>query len=485
MVAVYILLTIFGTVSSFDWSPIPQNATVATISDLAKFRYYGLWQSNNSIFEEGRHNYGKFEMVLWQDSDPLIGFLMDDREYQDQQIILVNVYDWKSNNKSQEIDFSDDNGDFIVYSHLIRLGDVPAPVHISVQFYNRSCWLQPVEAIQDVPCGPLLLNDRLRDDIGLKVNISAKIDDDSDGNITIIGTLRYGVRRDRSKEIQDMAIIYAVVSGLSILGILSVTRRLNAPVNGKLNQLSIPGFIIFPCLYSFINMALSWWLFPQYIILAIFAVRMAYRSLNAPNSNFCCAIAGIFALVIVPGYFFWYFGSWDLFLFISALIFLPELYQVQETAVSPWALLLIASSNVTAVVYMRCYPHNIFEFKTSWVFFGLYIATQALIFIWYSIAYVTTNQWHNRPPAFDYFQLTDKDIYDEEGREKLCAICLESLSAAMDAPLLDVKPKKNFVKTPCNHEFHAFCLGTWMNTKQDCPTCRTRLPPFNNDVSFI
>ena len=31
--------------------------------------------------------------------------------------------------------------------------------------------------------------------------------------------------------------------------------------------------------------------------------------------------------------------------------------------------------------------------------------------------------------------------------------------------------------TPCNHLFHSSCLESWLEIKQECPTCRARLPP--------
>jgi len=40
------------------------------------------------------------------------------------------------------------------------------------------------------------------------------------------------------------------------------------------------------------------------------------------------------------------------------------------------------------------------------------------------------------------------------------------------------KNKKQYMKTPCNHNFHANCLESWLNQKKDCPTCRQELEHF-------
>ena len=92
--------------------------------------------------------------------------------------------------------------------------------------------------------------------------------------------------------------------------------------------------------------------------------------------------------------------------------------------------------------------------------------------------------------TFDYFvkveehpSLTDHDV---------CAICYSEFKA-------EIKPDEGFempemsdsmseylthnwqkiMRTPCNHFFHSSCLLAVMNFKQNCPICRTPLPPID------
>uniref|UniRef100_A0A7S3LHT9 RING-type E3 ubiquitin transferase n=1 Tax=Aplanochytrium stocchinoi TaxID=215587 RepID=A0A7S3LHT9_9STRA len=52
-----------------------------------------------------------------------------------------------------------------------------------------------------------------------------------------------------------------------------------------------------------------------------------------------------------------------------------------------------------------------------------------------------------------------------------CVICM--LKVVTD---VDVGENVHMI-TPCNHLFHTTCLEPWLQIKQECPTCRARLPP--------
>ena len=52
------------------------------------------------------------------------------------------------------------------------------------------------------------------------------------------------------------------------------------------------------------------------------------------------------------------------------------------------------------------------------------------------------------------------------GRDITCSICLQ------DVP----HESHEYMVAPCNHIFHAECLNRWMETKLECPLCRTSLP---------
>lgn len=53
--------------------------------------------------------------------------------------------------------------------------------------------------------------------------------------------------------------------------------------------------------------------------------------------------------------------------------------------------------------------------------------------------------------------------------ENTCPICLNN------------QWSDEFVKTPCSHVYHLYCLTEWMKEKAECPTCRAPLPPIEDE----
>ena len=51
-------------------------------------------------------------------------------------------------------------------------------------------------------------------------------------------------------------------------------------------------------------------------------------------------------------------------------------------------------------------------------------------------------------------------IYIDDKKE--CCICLD-------------KNTTEWVRTPCDHEFHKKCINDWYKTKNTCPICRSNL----------
>jgi len=52
-------------------------------------------------------------------------------------------------------------------------------------------------------------------------------------------------------------------------------------------------------------------------------------------------------------------------------------------------------------------------------------------------------------------------------QENSCPICLNNYDSA------------DFLKTPCGHVYHQYCLEEWLQQKSECPTCRAYLPPID------
>jgi len=66
-----------------------------------------------------------------------------------------------------------------------------------------------------------------------------------------------------------------------------------------------------------------------------------------------------------------------------------------------------------------------------------------------------------RPVYFDYFSQLPND-------EVQCPICFQ------------VVTEIDYAITPCSHVIHLSCLLKWFNEKNECPICRSPLPPINN-----
>ncbi len=52
--------------------------------------------------------------------------------------------------------------------------------------------------------------------------------------------------------------------------------------------------------------------------------------------------------------------------------------------------------------------------------------------------------------------------------ENTCPICLNN------------QWSDEFIRTPCAHVYHLYCLTEWMREKAECPTCRAPLPPLED-----
>ena len=77
---------------------------------------------------------------------------------------------------------------------------------------------------------------------------------------------------------------------------------------------------------------------------------------------------------------------------------------------------------------------------------------------------------------------------EPQTQDQDCSICLVSLRE--QPPQMNIISEEepsnkrlrddiynNVVLTPCGHKFHIECLVKWMETKLQCPNCRTILPP--------
>jgi len=79
-----------------------------------------------------------------------------------------------------------------------------------------------------------------------------------------------------------------------------------------------------------------------------------------------------------------------------------------------------------------------------------------LIFFFWPIFACKSKVFRNNKPAQIY------TVEIDNNQQKQCVVCLEEL----------FEDKKI---TPCNHSFHLHCILEWLNSKENCPLCRTKL----------
>ncbi|GJN03719.1 hypothetical protein PR202_ga21195 [Eleusine coracana subsp. coracana] len=68
------------------------------------------------------------------------------------------------------------------------------------------------------------------------------------------------------------------------------------------------------------------------------------------------------------------------------------------------------------------------------------------------------------PPA-PPLSITELPTIDVSGPDADCAICLQDLPPASQALML-----------PCSHLYHSSCIVPWLQRRNSCPLCRSRLP---------
>lgn len=74
--------------------------------------------------------------------------------------------------------------------------------------------------------------------------------------------------------------------------------------------------------------------------------------------------------------------------------------------------------------------------------------------------------------GLDEIQLTG--FHNNRRYNNFCVICMVNISI-----FDDFDHELCAVCTPCDHIFHQKCLKKWMNVKLECPTCRRSIPPFD------
>lgn len=136
------------------------------------------------------------------------------------------------------------------------------------------------------------------------------------------------------------------------------------------------------------------------------------------------------------------------------------------------------------LLYLRGYSGNIFNLAPSVQFcIALLLLVGAMVMLMYLQAKYGSRILFPKfllPKRYEYFEEEDLVNALEEGiSSEDCAICLTPVHLKPEnEENLEGEHVGKIMKTPCGHRFHGTCLVPWMQHKMDCPTCRTKLPPF-------
>ena len=180
----------------------------------------------------------------------------------------------------------------------------------------------------------------------------------------------------------------------------------------------------------------------------------------------------------------------------------------------------ISLSRLYIPIYAKGFNGNCFNLKPSYLKVGLLIIitfTEAIILLLQKSLgprIIIPKKFRSQNQAFDYYK--DKvNIQKHVSQNPLCVICLENLSVEVDENFNRIKKKnkpktignkimsifyldilndkikkclkylegknvkKKYMITPCDHVFHSVCLEKWMKLKNECPYCKTNIPPID------
>ena len=131
------------------------------------------------------------------------------------------------------------------------------------------------------------------------------------------------------------------------------------------------------------------------------------------------------------------------------------------------------SSRCLLPLYIRGCPTNIFKMEPSFGFCTLWVSSYLFqLVILYMQARLGGRFFVPRCCLFIYhedsYRLIEHNSTDNSQQE--CSICLEDMYQSRCIN------ESSIVRSPCNHHFHLECLRSWVDVKQQCPICRSRLP---------
>ena len=171
-------------------------------------------------------------------------------------------------------------------------------------------------------------------------------------------------------------------------------------------------------------------------------------------------------------------------------------------------------------IYYKGFSNNFFDLKPSYIkvcLLVIIIFVEAIILILQKslgARGIFPKKFRKQNQRFDYYK--DKvNIEKHVSQNPICVICLENLNVEVDENFNKIKKKKKhktigyklmrilyldklnelikkcikylegknlkkkYMITPCDHVYHTVCLEKWMKQKNECPYCKTAIPPID------
>lgn len=184
-------------------------------------------------------------------------------------------------------------------------------------------------------------------------------------------------------------------------------------------------------------------------------------------------------------------------------------------------LIWLSLSRLVFPIYIKGFDNNFFNLRPSYFKVSLLILIilieMVILILQKSLGprIIIPKKFRKQNQAFDYYK--DKvNIEKHISHNPICVICLENLENDIDDNLNKIKKKKKpktlvselmnilylnalnakikkainyligknlkkkYMITPCDHVYHSVCLEKWMKHKNECPYCRTKIPPIDS-----
>ena len=322
--------------------------------------------------------------------------------------------------------------------------------------------------------------------------------------IEIIYTTRFLVSVNENHQISLNTDIYTIIIHIMWSSIICCGNFFLAlSQNNLIFEYGMPSIIYF-CLFS------------------IFLLRILFFAWRARNIDLVYRDIRLFKKKLIRFYLAFYIvlfftltsvKIWYSYFIMTFLLFLATwigqiIYSAKRGTKPPMSysyIFCVSFFKMFIPIYLKCYSNSIFSFRPNYLKVVILDGTLFIEAIILSLQkligpkFFLTKKY--KQPKYDYFR--KKSEINEAELEQECVICLENMGkitedTEAEKNKKDKKEKFNlekylneFVKkmqykdrsnkpymvTPCHHIFHSRCLELWLEQKNECPYCRSKIPP--------